>query len=197
MGYETAPATRMLAVRCCICSRPLVDADSVEAGIGPDCRAKYGYGVPAGEPLWAEAWELLAPHEESCNLSEAFAYWAMDSREAVNVLVHRLAVIQDGKAAINIAIAIRMLGYYRLADRALERMHAVVRVDEQGDWLLVRAPYSDAFNEAVRAVPGQRWDREAKARRVPVTSRRQLWNALVQAYPGTLCVGVRGSRVIG
>lgn len=43
MSYETAKATRLLATNCLCCSRPLLDAQSVEAGIGPHCRKKYGY----------------------------------------------------------------------------------------------------------------------------------------------------------
>lgn len=41
-GYENAPATQMLATHCAACGRPLVDAVSVESGMGPDCREKYG-----------------------------------------------------------------------------------------------------------------------------------------------------------
>ena len=41
-SYLTAPATKMLATHCAVCARALVDAKSVELGIGPDCRKKYG-----------------------------------------------------------------------------------------------------------------------------------------------------------
>lgn len=34
--YENAPATKMLATNCVVCGRALVDAVSVEMGIGPD-----------------------------------------------------------------------------------------------------------------------------------------------------------------
>ena len=40
-GYETALATGLLATNCCVCGRPLLDADSVQRGYGPDCRDKY------------------------------------------------------------------------------------------------------------------------------------------------------------
>jgi hypothetical protein len=43
MSYENAPATEMLATHCAICSRPLLDAVSVEIGIGPVCRQRHGY----------------------------------------------------------------------------------------------------------------------------------------------------------
>jgi len=36
----------MLATHCAVCSRPLVDAASVEAGMGPDCRDRHGYDDP-------------------------------------------------------------------------------------------------------------------------------------------------------
>ena len=41
MSYSQAPATRMLATHCGACARPLVDATSVEAGLGPECRKQY------------------------------------------------------------------------------------------------------------------------------------------------------------
>jgi hypothetical protein len=39
--YQDATATRLVATRCACCRRPLVDAASVEAGLGPDCRKKH------------------------------------------------------------------------------------------------------------------------------------------------------------
>src|SRR4051794_41120369 len=42
MGYEDAIQTRMLACYCACCGRPLVDAVSVEWGIGPICRDRLG-----------------------------------------------------------------------------------------------------------------------------------------------------------
>lgn len=42
MCYTNAPACEMLATHCVVCGRPLVDAESVECGVGPDCRANSG-----------------------------------------------------------------------------------------------------------------------------------------------------------
>lgn len=50
--YENAPAAAMLATHCC-CGRPLLDAVSVEAGIGPDCRKKHGFDEAQTAPDWA------------------------------------------------------------------------------------------------------------------------------------------------
>jgi hypothetical protein len=54
MSYESAPATKMLATQCACCGRALVDAASIEAGMGPTCRKQHGYAAaqvaPAKEP---------------------------------------------------------------------------------------------------------------------------------------------------
>lgn len=39
--YTNAPATAMLATHCSACGRPLLDAESVTAMMGPVCRSKY------------------------------------------------------------------------------------------------------------------------------------------------------------
>jgi hypothetical protein len=52
--YETLHTTKIIATNCCACGRPLLDAASVAAGMGPTCRDKYGYGSIA-EDVRAEA----------------------------------------------------------------------------------------------------------------------------------------------
>jgi hypothetical protein len=191
-GYEAAPATLLLATHCCACGRPLVDADSVEAGMGPDCRAKHGYGVPQGEPDFSAAMRALAALEPD----GVPVAWTVElgARELANKLVHRVATNRDdlaGRTAL--CIAVSCLGFTTLAGRLLSRSNGVT-VTEEGGMLTVRAPFNPTFNEAVRRVPGQRWVAEAKARRVPATSRRQLWEALKASFPaGTPVVGSRGA----
>lgn len=41
MPHDNAPATTLLATHCAVCGRALVDAQSVETGIGPICRQRY------------------------------------------------------------------------------------------------------------------------------------------------------------
>ena len=41
--YQQAPATTMLNTKCAACGRALVDAASVQAGLGPHCRKAYLY----------------------------------------------------------------------------------------------------------------------------------------------------------
>jgi len=45
MTYENAPATKLMCSNCVICGRPLVDAISVQMGIGPCCRHGFNAGI--------------------------------------------------------------------------------------------------------------------------------------------------------
>jgi hypothetical protein len=58
--------------------------------------------------------------------------------------------------------------------------------------LVIKAPYSEAFNVAMRRVPGARWNAGRKVRTVPAIQRMQLWAAIRRGFgPGTLVVGSR------
>lgn len=59
MSYENAPATKLLATACACCGRALVDAVSVETGIGPDCREKYGVHFDTTNEAHVEANALV------------------------------------------------------------------------------------------------------------------------------------------
>lgn len=185
MSYETAPATEMLATQCACCGRPLVDAISVETGIGPHCRAKHGYGESSGEPDWSVALSHLGAVPDG-----AGEVWGVDAHRAANVIVHEIACRQNGERSRSLVCALSALGFSRLASRCAERAGTVVHVIPEGNDLLIKGPYSELFIEAVRRVPGRRWDPLAKANRVPATQRRALWTALVQGYPPeTVIVG--------
>jgi hypothetical protein len=189
MTYESAPATLLLATHCCACGRPLVDAESVEAGMGPDCRKKYGYNA-AQEPADFELAALaLSPMQD---LPTARWAAARDARAFANKLVSRVAVEHDLRRRGTMIGAIHALGFSILARKLLERANGIV-IEQEGDYLLVRSPFSQEFNQAVRSVPGQRWVPAEKVRAVPVSSRRQLWEAIKATFPGgTPVFGSRG-----
>jgi exodeoxyribonuclease-5 len=50
VSYIEVAAGNLVATTCAVCARPLVDAESVELGIGPDCRTVYGLTTTAVEP---------------------------------------------------------------------------------------------------------------------------------------------------
>lgn len=59
MSYENAPATKLLATACAYCGRDLVDAVSVETGVGPECRKKYAIDSDASEEARKEANQIV------------------------------------------------------------------------------------------------------------------------------------------
>jgi hypothetical protein len=191
MSYENAPATRLVATHCACCSRPLVDAASVERGVGPECARKYGYDDAQGEPDWdavQKALDLYAGGDAPC-------FPERDAHKAANVLVHYVAAVPSDASCPAVA-AIDALGFKTLARTLALRLGAIVvdaiQVDGQRDMLVVKAPYSEAFNVAMRRVPGARWNAGRKARMVPAIQRMQLWAAIKTAFgPGTLVVGSR------
>lgn len=169
-GYENAPATRMLAVYCAACSRPLLDAKSVEIGLGPECRKRHGYR------------DLLA-------LSDV-------SRARANLLVHEIAVAQTGLRVLEAVGELRALGLPTLADRIAERCAEIV-VSVDGGAYRVKAPYSEEAAAAWRCVPGRRWDRDAKVNTVPLERRAELWSLLQAHYAGLCGIGPRGPFQVG
>lgn len=193
-NYENAPATKMLATHCACCARPLVDATSVETGIGPDCRKRHGYDKPDVEV------ELLAAAALANYLPvDVFAEvaGAGSTREACNRLVYRVAAEQDGASVNAYTNAIRALGFVRLADRIAERV-ATVRIELDGGEYVVRTPYSDAAVAAFRGLPQttRRWSKPDKAWRVQADARKLLFAALKRAFPGATASGPKGLFVL-
>lgn len=168
MSYENAPATKMLATNCAACGRPLVDAISVETGMGPDCREKHGYNQEVSEEARAEA----------------------------NKLVHEIAVAQDGVRVTQNIVRLQALGFDALAARIVKRTRPIVIEAVDLLTLAVASPYSETFIEDVRHVPGRRWDNETKRNTIPTSSRAALWAALKRSYSGCTAIGPKGAFVI-
>ncbi len=164
MSYENAPATQLVATRCAVCSRALVDAVSVETGIGPECRKKYGFNQEASPEARAEA----------------------------NRLVYRIAARQDGLDVAQACEALCALGFTKLAARIMERLVTVTITEAAYGRLAVSTPYSVEVVDAMRRIPGRRWDGEAKANTFPATERRAIFTALQNCFPGVIATGPRG-----
>lgn len=92
MNHENAPATKLLATACACCGRALVDAVSVETGIGPDCREKFGVAADA------------------------------TNRDEANALVHEVAKKGVSKSDCRaICAKLRDIGFEALAARIMKR----------------------------------------------------------------------------
>lgn len=215
MSYESAPATKMLATHCACCARPLVDAVSVEAGVGPECRRRHGFEAAQVAPDWALAVrhldgilplaEVLGEVVKPCMTprdvlgaidasDEAWGLGSPNVRRAANVVVHRIAVRQDGAEVVALTEALRALGFGCMADR-IEHRIARVRVEVADGHYFVEAPFDPDAVATLRQVPGRIWDRDhgrKGATRFPLSSRAPLFDALKRAYPGAVARGPKG-----
>lgn len=199
MCYETAPATLLLATHCCLCNRVLADAASVERGMGPTCAEKAGVGDASELPSWDDAASavMVALGADAAQLVPGFfaAATVNDARRGSNALVARIAADTASPAVPGLVVAVHELGFVVLAARLREALVGAnaVLVSLEGDALVVRAPFSVAFNDALRLrAPARRWDREARAWRVPCAAKRGLWEAISTAFAGGLLVGPKG-----
>ena len=113
-NYENARSTVLLATRCIACNRPLCDATSVEAGMGPICRERYGYNQEIPNAVRVQANQLI--HEA-----------ALDATSTTRRL--------------EIASAIRQMGLTILADKIEERFDGGTVSITYAQQVLGRAPY--------------------------------------------------------
>jgi hypothetical protein len=165
MSYESAPATQLVATHCAACGRPLVDAASLAAHLGPDCREKYGVGEidPA-------------------------------TREEANVHIFRIALLQEGTEVAERLTALRALGFSALADRITKRLapRYTAVITQEGESFAVKAGYDLAMRADLGLVRGRRWDKARKLNTFPNASKRDVFLALRKAAPGATCLGPRG-----
>lgn len=174
-SYESAPATLMLATFCACCGRPLVDAKSVQTGMGPSCRSKHGLNITVaagGYPISEEA------------------------RTAANRLVHEIAVDQTGPRVLENIQALKALGFDVLAGRIEERL-LTVDITVEGGSLVVRAPFNETFLQGSFGLKGRYFDRARKVTIVAASAKPQLWTLLQRAYPGLTGRGPKGLFQIG
>ena len=187
MDYTNSPAAKLLATSCACCALPLVDAVSVETGVGPECRRKHGFAKPDTEVPYAAACTLVSEVPEAAEVVAGTS----TVRELVNRLVYRVARDQTGPHVVTWTNAVRALGYAKLAARIAKRI-AAVEIDAEGGSYIVRARFSDEHLAAMRSVPGRWRDRENRCDRVPVSSRQALFDALTRAHPGQVARGPKG-----
>lgn len=173
-GYERAPATRLLATSCVVCRRPLVDAVSVEAGMGPDCRRKHGYEQQATE----------------------------DQRTEANELVHSLALWRSKQLLLPVSTValylnrIEALGFGQLVAVLEEKLCTViVSFTREPTVFALFAPYNEGLRLKSRAL-GMRWDPAKKAFLFNESSRKEVYRALREVFPSTLGHGPKGLFVV-
>lgn len=210
-GYESAPATKLVATHCAVCARPLVDAVSVETGIGPDCRKKHGYTAPdLAVDVVAVVSALAAALPAEVYLEVvAKASISTEARACANVLVHRIAAEQTGPLVAAYVSALAKLGFTKLSERIAKRIGKVEVFEDGSGFYVIKTPFNESFVSQVRGIPGRRFERDASGKggvnKVPVPQlpserlamRKRIWGLLKTTFPaGTIVSGDRGMAVL-
>ena len=172
--YTNAPATKMLATHCVCCGRPLVDAVSVEMGIGPECRKNR---------------DVVDAVDD-------------DTRKAANEHIYHAAIAAQqghvGEVMVR-AEAIRSLGLGELAGKVGRRFKnaakkADIIIEVVDGMLRVKTPYrrkdSDGFVQAWRNIPGRRFKHGANW--IPVAQKKALFGLLRDFFGGRFAKGPKG-----
>lgn len=187
MGYENALQTKVLATHCACCGRPLVDAKSVQIGLGPICRKTFQY-------------DLDVPDKD---------------RARANKIIYELALAVSSSLislkTLRLTAELARLGFTLIAKIFLYRGASVsieLREIEGEERYFVRAPYNPEFNED-SYIPGRYGVKVCSGfspskRKVfhwvfPKTpqARRCLWQALLKHHKGALAIGPQGPFKIG
>ncbi len=188
-NYESTPAAKLLASNCACCAKALVDAKSIETGMGPACRQKHGYNKP----------DVLVDLATVPADVIALCPTAVTTRELANHIVYRIAAEQDSEAVPALTNALRTLGFGKLADRIADRIVSVTISEVEGGFF-VETSYSEEHVAAMRKVPGRRFEKRGAKEKgdfVPFTSKRALFNALSEAHRGQKAYGPKGVFTIG
>jgi len=171
--YTAAPATKMLATNCVVCGRPLVDARSVEMGIGPECRESAKGGIDDG------------------------------TRQVANEYVYDAAIAaQEGRIedVMRHAQTIEDMGLKGLADKIRRRFRkasereADITIEVEGAYYKVKTPFrrgdKEAFIAAWRRIPGRRY--RNRLNYIPVAQKTVLWALLREFFGGKYGRGPKG-----
>ena len=133
----------LTATNCICCGRDLVDAESVEQGIGPICRGKYASNIVFTEDMVVKAMTEIARSQEVFSPEQRMLMVALSEqteghRKLANYLIKFCSVIRDQKNIIfKVTPILRSLGYEILADKIeIDRVTATIKADPNDSNLL-------------------------------------------------------------
>lgn len=182
MSYESAPATDLVKTRCACCGRALVDAASLAAGMGPDCRKRHGLPTTLTEAERTEANKIIHAIAEAPRDPDTEAR------------VQRLKEL--GCEATAKRITSRLGRGWRRRRKSRRDANKPVYILTEGDTIIVDSPYSKRWVELARRIRGRRYLGDGK-NRFPKTARAEVWDAIRACYAGrTLKVTGKPDKVI-
>jgi hypothetical protein len=119
MNYTNAAATALFATHCLFCGRPLLDANSVQTGVGPVCREKWGVNIEVDE----------------------------ESRETANKIIHEAALsATSNDRRVEIATQLDELGFGLVASKVRQRfLKAAVTIETREMTFGPNAPVVEAY----------------------------------------------------
>ena len=183
-SFFAAPACALVATHCCVCGRPLVDAESVRTGIGPIYAKKYGVIQARGTEAHKRANALIY----ALSAEQKTSPW-----KRISALLGELAAL-EGFSAVAAKISSRLTPKVQIT---IETVGVLTRSYK------VEAPFSKEAIPAWRGILGRGFfketDKESGKERcynvIPVNkvSRLQLWDLLQAHYAGCFAKGPDGN----
>jgi len=172
MSYENAPATKMVATHCCCCGKALVDAKSVEAGMGPVCRKVHGYTLID---------ELVSEED----------------RAKANKLVHAIAADQ-GNAELVVANCQELFAMEltQLVAAILKRCASIKIVGLDNGRFAVQTPYNEKAIAQLKTIKGRWWDKDSKVNTFPMEKKKDVYAVLRRFWGGEAGIGPKGPFVV-
>jgi len=186
-AHVNAKATKILATHCCVCSTPLVDAKSIQAGIGPVCARKYlkNRDVETTPEEWGRAIDLLAGAKLVPDDVKGKALKRRDdARHVCNLLVYWASTNYSDKSYVfECSQIIRMLGYVKLADK-LEQDRTSAWLEQDEEFIYIHSRYEPDFPRVLRKHTwNAKWmPKPDKCWRVPLAHMSGALFALAMVY---------------
>lgn len=125
MGYEEAPLTQKMDTFCLCCSKPLVDAASLELGIGPICRKKLYNVVELND----------------------------ESRKEINALLHKMSLDPSNEMVAKNIGRIEALGFTQLA-KNIKKKFKLIEIGLIDGKFIIRSPYNQVLVLSARQNKG-------------------------------------------
>jgi len=186
-----------VCTHCAHCGQPLSDSISIERGIGPVC-SKKGY---MEDPVASDEMQAMIDLAEYPELVEFLTakYKPLGVRGLMNGLVKICSLNRRSPVHQACCDAVESLGFKSLASLLRESIAVIEVKDFDKDSFHVwvkKSEWSWGWTNALRAVPGTYFSRQAKGTIVPKTQKRALWDLMLKHYSG-FCAKVPGSDGTG